>query len=157
MCRHCGKSAPYRTCAAARQAHEKEEKKHAKENTSIGHQQAIARLEEQLKAAKDEIKRLAAKAQQTGNTKDAVADPGYGCDEEEPTYPDELQTLVDLNSKYFPDSTHTANLRAKLDAERKKKQDAKLVQAQISNLSRRLEKKRKAKTAADQKVIELRK
>ena len=106
MCRHCGKPAPYRICAAAKQAHEKEEKKHAKENTSSGNQQAIARMEEQLKAAKNGNNRLAAKEQQTGMTKDAVAEPEYGCDEEEPTNLDELQTLVDPHAKYCPDSTH---------------------------------------------------
>ena len=78
-------------------------------------------------------------------------------DEEEAANLDELQTLVDLSSKYFPDSVHNATLRAKLGAERKKKQDAKPVQAQISNISRRLEKKRKAKAAVDQKIIEIRK
>ena len=70
---------------------------------------------------------------------------------------DELQTLVDLSNKYFPDSVHNATLREKLDVERKKKQDAKPVQAQITNVSRRLEKKRKAKTVVDQKIVELRK
>ena len=41
--------------------------------------------------------------------------------------------------------------------ERKKKQDAKPVQAQITNVSRRLEKKRKAKAVVDQKIVDLRK
>ena len=70
---------------------------------------------------------------------------------------DELQTLVDLSNKYFPESVHNSTLREKLDAERKKKQAAKPVQAQISNMSRRLEKKRKAKAAVDQKINEMRK
>ena len=39
----------------------------------------------------------------------------------------------------------------------RKKQDAKPVQAQISNMSRRLEKKRKAKQALDQQITDLRK
>ena len=46
--------APYRIRAAAKQAHEKGEKKHAKESTNSGNQQAIAMLEEQLKAAKND-------------------------------------------------------------------------------------------------------
>ena len=64
---------------------------------------------------------------------------------------------MDLRHKYFPESVHNSTLPEKLDAERKKKQAAKPVQAQISNMSRRLEKKRKAKAAVDQKIIDLRK
>ena len=151
MCGHCGKTAPYRIRAAAKQAHEEEEKKHAKESTNSGNQQAIAKLEEQLQAAKNENKRLASRVQQSGKATDTEVEPEDACDEEEAVNLDELQTLVYLSSKYFPDSVH------KLDAERKKKQDAKPVQAQISNMSRRLEKKRKAKAAVDQKIVEMRK
>ena len=97
MCRHCGKPATYRICAVAKQAHEKEEKKHAKDNTSSGNQRAIARLEELLKAAKNKNKRLAAKAQ-TGKTKDAAAEPEYGCDEEEPTGGPPCQVLPRLDT-----------------------------------------------------------
>ena len=157
MCRHCGKAAPYRIRAAANQAHEKEEKKHVKESTNSGNQQEIAKLEEQLKAAKKENKRLATRVQQSGKARDTEVEPEDACDEEEAANLDELQTLVDLRSNYFPDSVHNATLRAKLDAKRKKKEDAKPVQAQISNVSRRLEKKRKAKAAVDQKIIEMRK
>ena len=64
---------------------------------------------------------------------------------------------MDLSNKYFPESVHNATLREKLDAERKKKQAAKPVQAQISNMSGRLERKRKAKHALDQKITNLRK
>ena len=71
--------------------------------TNSGDQQAtaIAKLEEQLKAAKSENKRVAAKAQQNGKAKDAVGEPEDGCDEEEADNLDELQTLVDLSTKHF--------------------------------------------------------
>ena len=151
------KTAPSRIRAAAKQAHEKEEKKHARESTNSGNQQAIARLEEQLKAAKNENKRLAAKVQQTGKAKDTDVELEVVCDEKEAVDLDELQTLVDLSNKYFPESVHNSTLREKLDAERKKKQAAKPVQAQISNMSRRLEKKRKSKAAVDRKINEMRK
>ena len=142
------------TCSCKAGARERGEK-HANERTNRGNQQAtaIAKLEEQLKAAKSENKRLAAKAQQIGNAKHAVAEPEDVCDEEE-AIKEELQTLVDLSTKHFPNSAHTATLRAKLDAERKKKQDAKPVQALCRD---RLEKKRKAKAAVDLKVNDLRK
>ena len=135
VCRHCGKTAPYRSRAAAKQA--------------------IAKLEEQLKAAKNENKRLAAKVQQSGKERDTEVEPEDARDEEEGPNLDELQTLVDLSSKYFTDSVHNATLRAKLDAERKKKQDAKPVQAQISIC--RDGWRRSAKAAVDQKIIEMRK
>ena len=157
VCRHCGKSAPNRIRAAAKQTHEIEEKKRAKDSSNSSNQQTIAKLEEQLKAAKNENKRLAAKAQQMDSTKELDVVPDAVCAESEAADLDELQTLVDLSNKYFPESMHNATLREKLDAERKKKQDVKPVQAQISNLSRRLEKKRKAKRALDQKITDLRK
>ena len=124
---------------------------------AVVNQQTIAKLEEQLKAAKNENKRLAAKAQRMDSVKelDVVLDAANA--EIDAVDLDELQTLVDLSNKYFLESMHNAALREKLAAERKKKQDAKPVQAQISNLSRRLEKKRKAKAAADQKITDLRK
>ena len=157
VCRQCGKSAPYRIRAAAKQAHEKEEKKHSSDSSNGSSQKTIAKLEEQLKAAKNENKRLVARAQQVDKAKEpdvafCSVDDGRGAADL-----DELQTLVDLSNKYFPDSLHNAALREKLDVERKKKQDAKPVQAQISNMSRRLEKKRKAKAAVDQKITDLRK
>ena len=157
VCRQCGKSAPYRIRAAAKQAHEKEEKKHSSDSSNGSSQKTIAKLEEQLKAARNENKRLVARAQHVDKSKESdgaieSVDDGRGAADL-----DELQTLVDLSNKYFPESLHNATLREKLDAERKKKQDAKPVQAQISNLSRRLEKKRKAKAAVDQKIIDLRK
>ena len=157
MCRHCGKTAPSRIRAAAKQAHEKEDKKHARESTNSGNQQAIARLEEQLKAANNENKRLTANVQQTGKAKDTDVELEVESDEKEAVDLDELQTLVDLSNKYFPESVHNSTLREKLDAERKKKQAAKPVQAQISNMSRRLEKERKSKAAVDQKINEIRK
>ena len=95
-------------------------------------------------------KRLAAKAQQMDKAKELDVLPDAVCVESEAADLDELQTLVDLSNKYFPESMHNATLREKLDAERKKKQAAKPVQAKISNMSRRLEKKRKAKRALDQ-------
>ena len=157
VCRHCGTTAPNRIRAAAKQAHEIEEKKRAKDSSNSSNQQTIAKLEEQLKAAKNENKRLAAKAQQMDSAKELDVVPDAACPESDAADLDELQTLVDLSNKYFPESMHNAALREKLDAERKKKQDAKPVQAQISNLSRRLEKKRKAKRALDQKITDLRK
>ena len=98
----CTDTAPNRIRAAAKQAHEKEEKKHAKESTNSGNQQAIAKLEGQLKAAKNENKRLAARVQQSGKARDAEVEPEDACDEEEAANLDELQTLVDLSSKYVP-------------------------------------------------------
>ena len=157
VCRQCGKSAPYRIRAAAKQAHEKEEKKHAKDNSSSSGQKTIAKLEEQLKAAKNENKRLAARAQQVDKSQELDVVSGSVDDGSGAADLDELQTLLDLSNKYFPGSMHNATLREKLDTERKKKQDAKPVQAQISNMSRRLEKKRKAKNALDQKITDLRK
>ena len=157
VCRKCGKSAPYRIRAAAKQAHEKEEKKHAKDNSSNSSQKTIAKLEEQLKAAKNENKRLVARAQQVDKSQELDVVSGSVVDGSGAADLDELQTLVDLSNKYFPESMHNATLREKLDAERKKEQDAKPVQAQISNMSRRLEKKRKAKHALDQKITDLRK
>ena len=148
MCRHCGTTAPNRIRAAAKQAHEIEEKKRAKDSSNSSNQQTIAKLEEQLKAAKNENKRLAAKAQQMDSAKELDVVPDAASAEIDAADLDELQTLVDLSNKYFPESMHNAALREKLDAERKKKQDAKPVQAQISNLSRRLEKKRKAKRSS---------
>ena len=67
-------------------------------------------LEEQLKAPKNENKRLAARVQQSGEARDAEVEPEDACDEEEAANLDELQTLVDLSSKYFPDSVHNATL-----------------------------------------------
>ena len=157
VCRHCGTTAPYRIRAAAKQAHEIEEKKRAKDSSNSSNQQTIAKLEEQLKAAKNENKRLAAKAQQMDSAKELDVVPDAANAEIDAVDLDKLQTLVDLSNKYFPESMHNVALREKLAAERKKKQDAKPVQAQISNLSRRLEKKRKAKAAADQKITDLRK
>ena len=100
---------------------------------------------------------MAAKVQQSGKAKDTEVEPEDACDEGEAVDLDQLQTLVDLSNKYFPESVHNSTLREKLDAERKKKQDAKPVQAQISNMSRRLEKNRKTKEAVDQKINEMRK
>ena len=55
VCRQCGKPAPYRIRAAAKQAHEREEKKRSSDSSSGGGQKTIAKLEEQLKAARNEI------------------------------------------------------------------------------------------------------
>ena len=157
VCRQCGKQAPYRIRAAAKQAHEKEEKKRSSDSSIGGGQKTIAKLEEQLKAARNENKRLAARTQFVEKSKESDGAIESVDDEKCAADLDELQTLVDLSNKYFPDSVHNATLREKLDVERKKKQDAKPVQAQITNVSRRLEKKRKAKTVVDQKIVELRK
>ena len=113
MCRQCRKSAPDRIRAAAKQAHEKEEKKHAKDSSSSTSQKTIAKLEEQLKAAKNE------KSKEPDVVSGSVDDGSGAADV------DELRTLVDLSNKYFPESVHNATLREKLDTERKKKQDAK--------------------------------
>ena len=157
VCRQCGKSAPYRIRAAAKQAHEKEENKRSGVSPSGSGQKTIAKLEEQLKAARNENKRLAARTQFVDKSKESDGAIESVDDEKCAADLDELQTLVDLSNKYFPDSVHNATLREKLDVERKKKQDAKPVQAQITNVSRRLEKKRKAKAVVDQKILDLRK
>ena len=121
MCRQCGKSAPYRIRAAAKQAHEKEEKKHSGDSSSGSNQKTIAKLEEQLKAAKNENKRLAARAQHGDKSKELDVTSGSVDDGSGAADLDELQTLVDLSNKYFPESLHNATLREKLDAKRKKK------------------------------------
>ena len=104
----CGTCGTDGNWASRTQAHEKEEKKHARKSTNNGNQQAIARLEEQLKAAKNENKRLAAKVQQTGKAKDTDVELEVVCDEKEAVDLDELQTLVDLSNKYFPESVHNS-------------------------------------------------
>ena len=145
------------SCSCKAGAREREEKKHAEDNSSSSCQKTIAKLEEQLKAAKNENKRLAARAQQVDKSQELDVISGSVDDGSGAADLGELQTLVDLSNKYFPESMHNATLHEKLDAERKKKQDAKPVQAQISNMSRRLEKKREANHALDQKITDLRK
>ena len=66
-------------------------------------------------------KRLAARVQQSGKARDTEVESEDASDEEEAANLDELQTLVDLSSKYFPNSVHNATLRAKRNAEQKKK------------------------------------
>ena len=106
VCRQCGKSAPYRIRAAAKQAHEKEEKQRSSDSSIGSGQKTIAKLEEQLKAARNENKRLVARTQHVDKSKESdgaieSADDGRGAADL-----DELQTLVDLSKKYFPDSLH---------------------------------------------------
>ena len=110
--------------AAAKQAHEKEEKKRSSDSSIGGGQKTIAKLEEQLKAARNENKRLAARTQFVDKSKESDGAIESVDDEKCAADLDELQTLVDLSNKYFPDSVHNATLREKLDVERKKKQDA---------------------------------
>ena len=104
---------PYRIRAAAKQAHEKEENKRSGASPSGSGQKTIAKLEEQLKAARNENKRLAARTQVVEKSKESDGAIESVDDEKCAADLDELQTLVDLSNKYFPDSVHNATLREK--------------------------------------------
>ena len=116
-----GRGARRRLQRSRPQAHEKEEKKRSSDSSIGSDQKTTAKLEEQLKAARNENKRLVARTQHVDKSKESDGAIESVDDERCAADLDELQTLVDLSNKYFPDSLHNATLREKLDVERKKK------------------------------------
>ena len=104
---------------AANQAHEKAEKSTAQRGTKP-QQTTFVKLEEQLKAAWLEKKKLAAQVGNCATHKSAAQRlEDEVCEEEDTVNVEELQTLLELSNNHIPDSDHTKKLRA---AEKLKKQ-----------------------------------